>query len=149
MYKMKLYELASPYTKLYHRMGDAQYHTLTSTGELTFKRGTLCVTPDKEANQTEDFGNILLELNVKKLLKRHAKIVKVEYNLDWLEKNSLLVHVTGMDKEDWLEFVKGVNEFTPEELHKLADQELEEGYGDEQEVVIYIDKLLLSETKKL
>ena len=143
---MKLLELAAKDRKLYHRMSTEHWNRLRADGELPLKRGTLCTSHDRNANAEKDFGDILLQVDVAKLVARGAKVVDMVYDLDWLEKNGLVKHVTGMTRAEWLEYAKmSTGSADPED----ANEELADAYSDEKEVVIYTDKILLDEVRRL
>lgn len=145
---MKLFEIAVGNT-LYHRMSKANFKKLQADGELFFKRKTFCCTRDKNANADKEFGEILLAIDANKLVERGAKFVDMVYDLDWMVKNDLLKHVTGMNKKEYIEYVKMSTGASDDELEEVANDEIKEAYEDEKEVVVYIDKLLFTEIKQI
>lgn len=126
---------------LYKVIIEKQFQELTKNSKICFGNRNISFTKDLSFRHGE-FGDYVLEVDRSIFLK--SRIFEIRYNLDWLIKNHLLKKITGRNVSDWINVTKedyssSISKEKLEDenvLYKLINDEIEELYSWEQEVVV-------------
>lgn len=132
-----------PQANLFHRMSTQELEALRTTGEWVLPSSRLATSKTQEGGSGDDFGPVQAELDGQMLQKRGAKFLEVQYNLDWLDQAGELVYVTARTREDWMEWAE--EEYPDDDPKEVIDNEIQETFGSEQEVIVTLGALRVAE----
>ena len=141
----KILQINEASTALFHWMLKKDYEKLKTVGRMKIHKGLFSMTSNPTAIKGH-FGDVLLKIDQAKIRARGGEIMKLKYDLDWLEKAGVLLYVSGEKRDYW-------EDWAPEEYpeanwkeHKaIINNEIRERYGFEAESIAKIEYLMADE----